>query len=382
MENLNKLKELEYLNLAVNNISKIEGVRGCESLAKLDLTLNFIEVEDLEESMENLSECEAIQDLYLTGNPCAQWEGCKEYVMAKVIQLKRLDGEEITRSQRLAAKQKLKQLEQELRVVAQESILKKQRDKDAGVDQDGYTKESRVKMYQELEDQKKQDEEKNKDSSMFKDFHEFEEGQKKREAPSVYNQFGDIRQCNEGKYEFLYSESPDKTCVILEMQIPKFMDTSLVNVDLNPQYIRMEIRGKITQLKHPDEIIVEKSKLQRSQTTGVLMITMPKSNINEVEARNMRNQQIKEDKEKQDKLRQLEIQQKEAKLKAKEDLNKQQQRAMDRNNKDFLIREREEEEKKEEDLAELLAKNLNVDETKTKNMFIPDFDESEVPPLE
>lgn len=33
MENLNKLKELEYLNLAVNNISKIENIRGCESLA-------------------------------------------------------------------------------------------------------------------------------------------------------------------------------------------------------------------------------------------------------------------------------------------------------------------------------------------------------------
>ena len=32
MENLNKLKELEYLNLALNNISKIENIEGCESL--------------------------------------------------------------------------------------------------------------------------------------------------------------------------------------------------------------------------------------------------------------------------------------------------------------------------------------------------------------
>lgn len=32
MENLHKLKELEYLNLALNNISKIEGISGCESL--------------------------------------------------------------------------------------------------------------------------------------------------------------------------------------------------------------------------------------------------------------------------------------------------------------------------------------------------------------
>lgn len=33
MEGLNKLKELEYLNLAVNSVSKIEGIKGCESLA-------------------------------------------------------------------------------------------------------------------------------------------------------------------------------------------------------------------------------------------------------------------------------------------------------------------------------------------------------------
>jgi len=69
---------------------------------------------------------------------------------------------------------------------------------------------------------------------MFKEYHEFEENSKKKEPISVYNQFGDIRQCNEGKYDFLYSESTDKTCVILEFKIPKFLDTSLVNVDLNP----------------------------------------------------------------------------------------------------------------------------------------------------
>lgn len=36
LRGLNKLKELEYLNLALNNISKIEGIEGCESLKKWD----------------------------------------------------------------------------------------------------------------------------------------------------------------------------------------------------------------------------------------------------------------------------------------------------------------------------------------------------------
>ncbi len=57
MENLNKLKELEYLNLAVNNIAKIEGIDGCESLKKLDLTLNFVDLEQLAESMSCLVKC-------------------------------------------------------------------------------------------------------------------------------------------------------------------------------------------------------------------------------------------------------------------------------------------------------------------------------------
>lgn len=50
MENLNKLKELDYLNLALNNISVIEGIERCESLRKLDLTLNFVDLEDLEKA--------------------------------------------------------------------------------------------------------------------------------------------------------------------------------------------------------------------------------------------------------------------------------------------------------------------------------------------
>lgn len=66
-ENLNKLKKLEYLNLAINNIEKIENLEGCESLQKLDLTLNFIG--ELT-SVENLTENIHLRELFLTGNPC------------------------------------------------------------------------------------------------------------------------------------------------------------------------------------------------------------------------------------------------------------------------------------------------------------------------
>lgn len=47
MENLNKLWELQYLNLALNNIDVVEGLENCDSLEKLDLTCNFISAKNL-----------------------------------------------------------------------------------------------------------------------------------------------------------------------------------------------------------------------------------------------------------------------------------------------------------------------------------------------
>lgn len=67
MENLRKLKELKYLNLALNNISLIEGIGRCESLEKLDLTCNFVEAKDYLESLRNLQKCEAIREIFLLG---------------------------------------------------------------------------------------------------------------------------------------------------------------------------------------------------------------------------------------------------------------------------------------------------------------------------
>jgi len=87
-----KFKELEYLNLAVNSVSKIKGLRRCESLRKLDMTLNFLDLEDLKSSCEELEWNPGISELYLMGNPCLDWEHCNDYIIAKVETINRLDG--------------------------------------------------------------------------------------------------------------------------------------------------------------------------------------------------------------------------------------------------------------------------------------------------
>ncbi len=47
IENLGRLKELDYLNLAMNNITKIENLERCEALVKLDMTCNFVDLDEL-----------------------------------------------------------------------------------------------------------------------------------------------------------------------------------------------------------------------------------------------------------------------------------------------------------------------------------------------
>lgn len=112
MENLHHLKELVYLNLALNNIQKIEGLQNCEFLTKLDLTANFIDVDELADSINHLQSCERLREIYLMGNPSqSNWDGFTSYVIAKLPQLQTLDGTEITRSMQITARQRLAVLE-------------------------------------------------------------------------------------------------------------------------------------------------------------------------------------------------------------------------------------------------------------------------------
>ncbi|EPR60405.1 leucine rich repeat-containing protein [Toxoplasma gondii GT1] len=146
IENVQRLKELEYLNLALNNITKIENLGGCESLKKLDLTVNFIDVTDLEESVLNLKDNEKLEDLYLMGNPCTEWDGWRLFVVASLPQLRQLDGKLITPSERIEAARRLSSLKSQLK----EKIKEKQAKPQSETSSTAYTTENRKKMYLEM----------------------------------------------------------------------------------------------------------------------------------------------------------------------------------------------------------------------------------------
>lgn len=56
----------------------------------------------------------------------------------------------------------------------------------------------------------------------------------------------------------------------------RFLDTSLIEVDVQPKYVRVTVKQKIFQMALNDEIKIAESTSQRSQITGSLLIVMPK----------------------------------------------------------------------------------------------------------
>jgi hypothetical protein len=86
--------------------------RNCEFLHKLDLTMNFVDVDTLEESIKHLQSRDRLTDMYMMGNPAqANWPNFANYVAAMLPQLVSLDGTEITKSTRIIARQHLAEYE-------------------------------------------------------------------------------------------------------------------------------------------------------------------------------------------------------------------------------------------------------------------------------
>ena len=60
----------------------------------------------------------------------------------------------------------------------------------------------------------------------------------------------------------------------------RHLDTSLIEAQVEPTYATFVIKGKLFQIVLPEEVKPDSSIAQRSQTTGHLVIHMPKVNFN------------------------------------------------------------------------------------------------------
>jgi protein TilB len=282
----------------------------------LDLTLNFIGIESLECSVDELVECGTLEELFLTGNPCmgvgdggeaetslknvAGWSGCRPYVIARLVNLKYLDGKEVKRSERIAAMQKLPKLIEELHTLAAICIKEQQTnrsevDVDDKIDDDAPTHhnpETRTKLSNEMYEQK-QSKEKQESAHLVKQKgeKEWEEEQRatvqkvrEREVQDCgSNELkpnGEIKQCNQGKYQFHFQESDttsDKGALIMHIALPKHLSTSLIDVDIHPTYVSVVIKSKVLRVVLPVEVLSDASEARRIAATGALELVMPKA---------------------------------------------------------------------------------------------------------
>jgi protein TilB len=294
-------KVLEYINLALNNISVIQGLDSCEFLKKLDLTLNFIDLDRLKESIDCLTSCTNLNELFLLGNPCCHssdseqsghkkssgWKNCRLYIVARLPQLKSLDGTPIVHSERIRAIQKLSQLESELEDLAGKCMERKEKLRIDSIhasdgDMTKHCPEDRIRISNEMAQQKAEKEKKEKSNQpKFKREADFMNDQNEAiEKARVKEGEGEIKQCNEGKWKFRFDEEMKPGYFTLDVKIQKHLSSSLIDVDVHPTYISIVIKGKVLRLVLPAEVKSEESKAERSTTTGHLLISMPKCDPN------------------------------------------------------------------------------------------------------
>lgn len=97
IENLEVLPKLKFLTLADNKITKVENLKILTNLQFLDLSDNLVEDFDGEEFPASLI------ILNLKGNPCIQLVDYKKKLFVALPLLKQLNGQDITREERLQA---------------------------------------------------------------------------------------------------------------------------------------------------------------------------------------------------------------------------------------------------------------------------------------
>ncbi|XP_026797064.3 dynein axonemal assembly factor 11 [Pangasianodon hypophthalmus] len=314
IENVGRLKKLEYLNLALNNIEVIENLEGCEDLQKLDLTVNFV---GRLSSVESLKQNVHLRELFLVGNPCTEFKGYRQYVLACLPQLQWLDGTAIGRAERIQALQNFDDLKKCVLEQEAEYVERREKQKREGLKENSssnpqdldhkrlprndsqitkentnqdpnlechpnqnsnsedeendfwekpcaFTPESRLEAHRHLEEKRRTKE-------------RLREPKRKDKPPrTLITSDGRVLNMNEPKLDFTLSEDEENNCVLLDLHVYRHLDTSLLHVDIQPTYVRVTVKGKVFQLVLPDEVKPDSSTAQRSQTTGHLLITMLK----------------------------------------------------------------------------------------------------------
>eukprot|EP00055_Hartaetosiga_balthica_P004621 m.12422 g.12422 ORF g.12422 m.12422 type:complete len:433 (+) comp3995_c0_seq3:274-1572(+) len=286
IENLNRLKSLVYINLALNNIQIIQNLESVESLEKLDLTINFIfNVKDVDRLKAN----QHLRELYLTGNPCTTYNGYREYVVTALPSLQLLDGKEVLKSERIKARQDLPELMDEINEGIEENTPDEiiitsgsLDDEDEKFDPNNFKEDDTQSEYwqEEVEHTPRSRFEMHKKQEAMQLAEDLKKNPPKpKKKKKMFKDDGTPLNMNEGEWNFqLEGQDIYSANLVLDFPCYKYVDTSQIDLDVQPTYVRITIKDHVFQLRLPEEVHPDKGNAQRSQITGHLIVTMPKVN--------------------------------------------------------------------------------------------------------
>ena len=125
-------------------------------------------------------------------------------------------------------------------------------------------------MFTEEMQEKKEKEEKEKKKNPEKN---------ENKLKSKFKKDGERRMCNEIKCEWTLNEYDDPEFSEIRLNLPKFLDTKKIEVELLEEWVSIKIENKLFQMKLWEKIYCNPVKLQRSATTGELYIQMRKLSL-------------------------------------------------------------------------------------------------------
>lgn len=218
-------------------------------------------------------------------------EGYRLYVIHTLPQLKALDGQVITKSERIEAAQQYERIK---KVV--ESMPKYEMDKmESTVDVGEADREEQEQVLNQPKEQKDDSEQEellpHTPAARLKVARDMAQRRAKNTTdpterfkptppppvpePTFHPETGRIMQRNDAQLPFrLYDTDP--RVLRLEVDVSPFVETGSIRVEVMGTWVRMEVRGKPLYLALPAEVRVEGSEVVRSVRTGQVVITMPR----------------------------------------------------------------------------------------------------------
>jgi len=266
-----RLNEIRFLCLALNNLTAIENLEQCELLEHLDVSFNFVSLSALGQSIQSLRSLRHLRHLFILGNPCErEWSGCRAYIVASLPNLQYVDGKHISNEERDTANLILGELQDDLASLAV-----------SGCGDYENFRIARESMDREwTKNQRRIDEERKRSLSsksiVFSDprkpgTHASIVEQTRREESS-----GERRNTNEGCME--YKLEYEDHHITMRVTIPKDTPDDHVDLDAGEDYASLIVQGQVLRLRLPHRIDVPRIKAERSLATGNLMIILPLEN--------------------------------------------------------------------------------------------------------